>query len=135
MSITIVVGHKEVNVVFPSRFHDGEILDYSDPDHCKYVADLFEIAAQRFSSGDFLAQYAPGLFVSGKSSRVNGLEANARTSLLAYSRAVIKALRKAAMALKARITSIPIPLFTFDHLFEYDNAGERGLLLTNRRNL
>jgi hypothetical protein len=39
------------------------------------------------------------------------------------------------MAFKARITSIPVPLFTFDDLFEYDNAEERGLLLTNRRNL
>lgn len=64
MSTTIVVGHKETNVVFPSRFHGGEILDYSDPDHCKYVANLLEIAAQRFFSGDFLAQYVPGLFVS-----------------------------------------------------------------------
>jgi hypothetical protein len=96
------------------------------------IANMWPVYSQSpFSFGDFLAQYAPGLFVSGKSSRVNALEANARTSLWAYSRAVIKALRKAAMALKARITSVPVPLFTFDDLFEDDNAGERGLF-TNK---
>lgn len=64
MPIAIVIGHKEAKVVFPTHSHNGEVLDYSHPNHRKYVADLFEIAMRRFSSGDYLAQYAPGLFLS-----------------------------------------------------------------------
>jgi hypothetical protein len=135
--IKVVAGLRKAEAIQPTHAHDGEELDYSNPMHRRYVAKLYELAAQYISAGNYVIEYAPGSFIAGDSSRLDSLESSAKTALSEQSKAAIKALRDAARALKPRkrAARIPVPFSIFSEPFEDDIPGRQDPLLTENRDV
>jgi hypothetical protein len=128
VSMKVVSGLHETEAVRPTHYHEGQVLDFSNPKHRKCAEKLFETAAQYFSAKnhDSVIQYAFGLFGLVYFSRLEALEPSARTLLSGRHKAALKALRDVARALKPRkkTTGDPIPLSMFDEPFEFDKPGK-----------
>lgn len=132
VSIMVVGGLHDAEVVRPTHAHDGQVLHYSNAKHREYVAQLYESAADLIYAGNFVIEYAPDSFTASDSSRQEGLEASAKVSVSEQCEAAIQALKKAARALNTRTPTgrIPIPLSMSSEPFESDDPGEQDRWLT-----
>ena len=62
--IRIVPGFDRAEVIRPTHAHDGQLLDYSNPKHRKYVANLCEQAIEFISTGHYDIEFAPGSVIA-----------------------------------------------------------------------